>query len=218
MKNKIQLHNQTIQNFFLENKLKYNIEQNIDELINTTSTLAIIPLTIINSLNHKTKKTLHGYYIALFILLFQHDTNKIITFIKILDDNIKLMLHECDSKKILNINFLTHDILFKKIIKLATDDKIIISSQLALLFGWIFGLGILNTSILDDLEQAGEYLGNIILLTQNFKKENFNDDFDKFIKYKHKFIDIMITHNIFSNTVKQIINSFELQINKIANQ
>ncbi len=118
--------------------------------------------------------------------------------------------------KIITINCLAHEILFKLLSNLTEGrERIITLSKLTLLIGWITGCGLLNKEILADLETAGDNLGNLVYISNNFNKDNYNEDFDMFVQYKQKYIEIMITYDIFSDTMKNIVNMYEENIDRI---
>ena len=163
------------------------------------------------------KRTLHGYYISLIIKLLliddiTTDIKLLMTIIKIMDDNILLLIREISSEKIVNINCLSHEILTEKMILLKGNDKLKIISQLTIIYAWIFGCGMLNKEIIQELNRAGEFLANLIEITNNFDKTDYDNQFDNFVKNKQKFIEIMVTHDIYSDTMKNIINSLEDKI------
>ena len=223
MKDKISLYRKSIHKFINENVNKYMIDKYLNKLVISDHIISIVALTIISNINKKSKKTLHGYYVALIIELLLLDeflnVKNTMNIIRLIDDNILLLVSTLSPEKIININCQCHKILYDKINELIVtqgEDKIICISKVAILLAWVLGCGLLNKEILNELEIAGNCLGKLICISNTFVKENYESMFDEFIKYKQKFIEIAVTYNIFSDTMKNIINSFEDKIDKIA--
>lgn len=221
MKNKITLYRNSINNFINKNIEKYNFTNKKNELLSNDHILSIVSLTLISSLNRKNKRTAHGYNIAFAISVLSIYTGEIdllCKVIKFFDDNLLLLASQITTDKIVNINCLSHDTLFRLINDIKEGkERLIALSKLAILIGWIMGCGQLNKEIMVDLEIAGEYLGNLIYISNNFDKNKYNEEFDYFVQSKQKFIEIMITYDIFSETMKSIINMYEDNIdNKVS--
>lgn len=103
--------------------------------------------------------------------------------------------------------------------------------QLVLINGWILGGG--DDKIIPQLEKMGTQFGYILKTVQDFLNiENdldnakihskntiinngFQISFETFIENKHKFIEGCIRYNMYTNTVKEIIDLLEINLDTI---
>jgi len=213
MKDKIELYKISLINFINHYKDTHNADYIPSNIKLSNILIAIITLTIIGNLfkQHR-KQSVHGYYIAYLILLLDKNMN-IMCSIKLMDEHLVLLSSQISNIKSVNINCLAHDILFSRIKCLEIDQEYLKNvCQMAILFGWIFGGGVLNKEVINELNEAGTYLGEMIELSNTFDKNDFDNQFDKFVKSKQKFIEIMVKNDLFSETMRIIVNMFEDKI------
>jgi hypothetical protein len=105
--------------------------------------------------------------------------------------------------------------------------------QLAIINGWILGGG--DEKIIPQLEKLGTYFGYILKTVKDFEKiendlENakihshskntiinngFQTSFEMFVDNKQKFIEGCIKYNIYTNTVKEIIDLLEQKMDAV---
>lgn len=218
MKDKIFLYKNSVENFILDylNTHK-NVQYSNINLSDNDYIIPIITLTIISNLNKKNKRNNHGYYIAFLIKLLTHTIkNNISLIIKLMDEHLLLISSQISNEKLINIGCFAHDILFTKFENLEDVNNVITNQCIvAILFGWIFGCGTLNKDIIEELELAGKHLGVLFNLSNKFNKDDYDNQFDLFVKIKQKFIEIMVKNDIFSDTMGNIVNMLEEKIDKL---
>lgn len=213
--NKIDLYKSSINKFIKEYSKTFNLNKYEKELLKSDHIFSIISLTIISSLNRKTKHYIHGYYIALIIELLSLKMltpDIIIIVFKIFSENIMFISPHISSDKLIDIMYFYSKILFSNIDNIMSNDndtKISLLSSLSIIFGWIFGGGIMNTEIIEDLKNAGKNLAKMIDIANTFKLDKYDIMFDKFTHNKQKFIEICVTYDIFTETIKNTINMLE---------
>ncbi|AYV84107.1 MAG: hypothetical protein Hyperionvirus17_27 [Hyperionvirus sp.] len=103
--------------------------------------------------------------------------------------------------------------------------------QLAVVLGWILGGG--DDKSISSLEKVGTYLANIIKLTNDFINleqdildaelysknyiinYGFQNAFEFFVESKEKFIEACIVLDIYTNTVKEIVDLLENKVDSV---
>jgi hypothetical protein len=106
--------------------------------------------------------------------------------------------------------------------------------QTALVVGWLLGSG--DDKMIDNLERLGTHLGNIIKLSYDFKNleddlntsidytKNFvinygiQESFELFIDSKAKFIEGCMKMDLYSNTMKEVLDLIEVRVDEIINK
>ena len=105
--------------------------------------------------------------------------------------------------------------------------------QLALILGWLFGGGTMDDKTVQILDKLGEHFGIIVKLSTDF--DNLEEDisssdqysknyiinyglqnsFELFMENKQKFIEGCMVLDIYTNTIKELIDLIENKIDKI---
>lgn len=172
--------------------------------------LAIVVLTLINNVSKKTKTYIHGYYIATLILLLQHTNCDLLELNKLLYFHTKMMIQYTTSEQmwaILTNCMAIVDAMFKN---KNNNLKII---ELAFMLSWILGFGDLhNKQIANQFKIVSNNFYSMRTIANSFDTSVYNEMYDKFITSKTKFIEIMITLELYTDTIKEIVNNFENRI------
>ncbi len=140
------------------------------------------------------------------------------------------------------------DIVKEKILKVRQIDKkkiipyisntICIISEISFVLGWLLGCG--NPKNIINIEKLGHHFGILIKLTMDFDNiENdfqittdtddirtrnyilnygFQDSFELFMDNKQKFIESALLHDVYTNTMKDIVDIFEGKMDYIIDQ
>ena len=106
--------------------------------------------------------------------------------------------------------------------------------QISLVIGWLLGNG--DDKMIDSLEKLGVHLGNIVKLSHDFKNleedlslatdSSYNyvincgiqESFELFIDSKTKFIEGCIKYDLYSNTMKEVIDLIEASVDNVINK
>jgi hypothetical protein len=122
----------------------------------------------------------------------------------------------------------------KESIKMYASKKYFYMSELSISLGWMFGHG--SISDMDNFKQSFKYFGMMYKISKDFEMLEKNiensmvyssnyvvnfglqEGYEEFVNNKQLFIADMLSGDIYSNTIKEIIDKIELNIDIIIDQ
>ena len=133
--------------------------------------------------------------------------------------------NQADKKKYRKLKYMRDDVLYSHI-----DTKYGFASKMALLFGWLFGMGDLDK--ISDIEELGRHMGIVFKVAYDFENieqdlhhcgdYTFNMVINKGIKesysiyetHKQILIEGILKLKLWSNTIKEILDLIECKVDK----
>ena len=211
-----------------------NQDKNI--ILNLVNTVYSLFQLNIESLKVPTKQENNN--IKLISFIFSYLNSKLFAITKQYDFNNLKKMSKTD---VININYITEDLKnkLKNLMQISEEDLIKYVNEtygnigtLVFIIGWSLGGGELKPEILKDLQTIGENYGVLYKICIDFENivndinsnsryclnlvinTGIQETFTLFMTTKTKIIELCLKNNIYSHTIKEVIDLLEVKIDK----